>query len=460
MKKQLLCGASRKLITPREDLLPHMMGLGGAVFGMVQDELYVRAIALDNGTDKALLVSFDLDKAPYPDEYVRLLQEKTGIPAGNILFFAIHTHTAPLTGYRPFEPAHDITKKSVETQAAIREYEDFVRNQMVAAVMEAAEGLRPVRMGYRYGSSYINVNRCQDYNVTVDGSSCTECGVGAKGTGTVDHTAFVMKIEDLEGKPVAFFINYAVHCVAMFLNDIGNGQSAISSDIGGNVSQYMEERYQGAVAIWSSGAAGDINPVLMTQTIYPNTGSGAPAGQCIRGLENSCILLKAMAGRHFADILQIVRNIQCDITEVELASALEWSVTPAGENVLKTSGARGEAESEKSYRIRMHLLRIGSIALMGINGELYTTLGQKIREVAPMKNTIIINHECSLLLDNPGYILDDETIYRCQAGGGGKIPTNGFCGLPDTIASSLKNHTKIMFERVLCGNCLISDFQE
>ena len=68
MKKQLFCGASKKLITPREDLLPYMMGLGGATFGKIQDELYVRVIAFSNGINQAMLVSFDLDKAPYPEE--------------------------------------------------------------------------------------------------------------------------------------------------------------------------------------------------------------------------------------------------------------------------------------------------------------------------------------------------------------------------------------------------------
>ena len=459
MKKQLFCGASKREITPGEDILPYMMGLGKAVFGMIQDKLYVRVIAFSNGEDQSLLVSFDLDKAPYPEENVRLLHERTGVPAENILFFAIHTHTAPLTGYRPFEPSHDITKKSLKVQEAVREYEAFLTSQMEEAAAEALEKLRPARLGYRYGSSYINVNRCQDYSVMEeDNSTHTECSVGVNGAGPVDHTVFVMKIEDMAGNAIAFFINYAVHCVTMFLNDIGNGMSAVSSDIGGNVSKYMEQRYVGSVAVWSSGAAGDINPVLMTQTIYPDSVSGKPTGTCVKGLENSCLMLNAMAGRHFADIIQIVKNIKCSVFEVEIGSAVEWSRTPASEGILKNPEYRNKTPD--GYHIRLHLVRIGDIALMGINGELYTTLGQKIREVSPMKNTIIVSHECSLLPDNPGYILDDETIYRCQMSGGGKIPVNGFCGVPDTIASALKSHTKIMFERVLCGNCLIPDLQE
>ena len=56
MKKQLFCGASKREITPGEDILPYMMGLGKAVFGMIQDKLYVRVIAFSNGEDQSLLV--------------------------------------------------------------------------------------------------------------------------------------------------------------------------------------------------------------------------------------------------------------------------------------------------------------------------------------------------------------------------------------------------------------------
>ena len=70
MKKQLFCGASKREITPGEDILPYMMGLGKAVFGMIQDKLYVRVIAFSNGEDQSLLVSFDLDKAGSGIKYI------------------------------------------------------------------------------------------------------------------------------------------------------------------------------------------------------------------------------------------------------------------------------------------------------------------------------------------------------------------------------------------------------
>ena len=103
MNNKLYCGAAKVNITPSEELLPWMFGLMDRHYCKIHDELYLRVMALQSGETKALLVVYDLDKATNPEEWTKLIEEETGVPADNILYFAIHTHTAPLTGYRPFE---------------------------------------------------------------------------------------------------------------------------------------------------------------------------------------------------------------------------------------------------------------------------------------------------------------------------------------------------------------------
>src|SRR5208283_3094755 len=85
---------------------------------------------------------------------------------------------------------------------------------------------------------------------------------------------------DLSGKPIALFINYAVHAVVM-----GPDNYALTGDLAGATSRYVEQYYQGniktrgdagwdigvqpeekvsgegPVAVWTSGPAGDQNPV-------------------------------------------------------------------------------------------------------------------------------------------------------------------------------------------------------
>jgi hypothetical protein len=440
MSQHLLCGAAKNSITPDENLLPYLFGLMDIKYSRVHDELYVRVIYLENGDGKALLVSYDLDKAPYPDEWVVELSEITGVAQENILYAAIHTHSAPITGYRPFEPKSDVTKKDLEVQKAVKKYEAFVKECLLETAKAALASKRSAKIGYGMEDCFININRVVQYtSKNEDGLVLQECGQGANGNRPVDHAVYVLKIVDLEGKPIGFFINYAVHCVVMFRNDTGNGTSVISGDIGGNVSQRIEAETPGSIAIWSSGVAGDVNPVMMTQILYADPKTGEMKESLIKYFNNSSILLDAMVGHHLTVIRKVICKINCDQEDPKIAASVEWSLTPT----------RGEESGP--YKIRMHLIIIGEMAIMGINGELYSSHGFKIKEASPLKNTVIVNHDSSLLQENPGYILDDETIYFCEVAGKISIPGRNFRGRPRTIAESLMNHTRSMFAGLLSG---------
>ncbi len=90
----------------------------------------------------------------------------------------------------------------------------------------------------------------------------------------------MLKFESLSGKPIALLINYAVHGVVMGPNNL-----QVSGDLPGAASRFVEQYYQGdiptrsdggwdlqlkpqektdgVVALWTSGAAGDQNPIVM-----------------------------------------------------------------------------------------------------------------------------------------------------------------------------------------------------
>jgi hypothetical protein len=98
----MLCfGASRECITPDYRLLKDLRGLRDTRFGTVIDDLFVRVFYFKNNSEELLFICYDLDKAPYPKETMAGIQEKTGIKEENIFVFSIHTHSAPVTGFRP-----------------------------------------------------------------------------------------------------------------------------------------------------------------------------------------------------------------------------------------------------------------------------------------------------------------------------------------------------------------------
>ncbi len=133
MEQQLYCGAAREKITPSADLLGKLRGLMDSHFGGIVDDLYIRVIALQNQGKRVLLISGDLDKVPNPEENLKALETHTGVPQDHILYFSIHTHSAPVTGYRPYEGPNYIARKPIEVQEATKLYEQFILEKLFLA---------------------------------------------------------------------------------------------------------------------------------------------------------------------------------------------------------------------------------------------------------------------------------------------------------------------------------------
>ncbi len=445
MSNRLYCGASRGVITPPADLLPNLRGLRDSTFGGVLDDLLVRAIAVGDDENKALMIAFDLDKAPHPAENIAKISERTGILEENIFFFSIHTHTAPITGYRPEEPINNVRLKAAKVQEATAKYEKLVTETMLKVVDEAIGSMRLARMGYAYERSYINVNRIQDYEYTDEnGELRTECFIGVNPEAPVDRTLFVMKFEDLNGQSIAFFMNYPVHNCVMIGNRCCDGKVGISGDIGGTVCRFLEEKFTGSTAMWSSGAAGDVNPLILNEIFYPDPKTGR-AVKCRMdgGLPP---VLKMLATRHFADVMKAIRKTMCTAESAPITGMLDWSFTPGRNAITQSDGTTDiiVGDGVDPYEIRLHLVKLGNIALYGFSGELYSSLGRRIKDISPM-NTILINHDASLMARS-GYIFDDKTFARDMSN---RLPGHRNSHmLPGYILESLEKHTLEMFEKI------------
>lgn len=451
MNQKLLCGTAITDITPEGDKLKGLYGLMSVPYVGVIDTLALRVLAFASGEEKALIISFDLDKAPYAKDWIPMLAERTGIPEENITYLGTHTHSAPYITPRPRERKKNITPDMAIATAV---YEDMVKEKLIAAVDEAMESLRPAKIGCGKGKSYINVNRNAEFHYEgEDGRVYPFVAQGPNSCAEVERTVFVFEVRDEEDKPMAFFINYPVHCCTMFLNNFdGEGHMGISADIAGAVSRMFEKKYPGSVAVWSSGAAGDVNPIIANEVFYADSEEGGKRKTWLfpdyRVINE---LMLSLASRLYDDALNVVRNIDTFRDTASIGGAIEWSETPAYELESEGPGkSRIVGSREAPYRIRMHLLRIGEIALCGIGGELYNSFGRLIQQKSPLTNTVVINHEASLI-DDAGYIQDDETIARVNRGGpvAPGIPGGMCCIQPGFVGDSLVKHTASLFRKVI-----------
>ena len=125
----------------------------------------------------------------------------------------------------------------------------------IAKVKTAYDKMEPAKVGFGSGVSYLNVKR--DLFDAERGTWWE----GPDYDGKSDKTVAVMYFQSMEGKPLAVLYNYAMHAV------ITGNLDMVSQDFPGKSEAYIESRFgDDFVAMFTSGAAGDQNPIYFQQT--------------------------------------------------------------------------------------------------------------------------------------------------------------------------------------------------
>jgi len=384
-------GAARVDVTPSPGELPKN-SLG------ILDRLYARSIVLDNGTTMAALISVDAGGVPDAlwQAVTRQVETELGIPTKNVLLTATHTHSAG------FQRGPDYTQKIVES------------------VRLARQKLVPARVGYGTGESYINVNR------QIIDPRTHRWWEGPNREGPSDKTVAVLAFESLSGEPIAVYYNYAVHAV------ITGQLDQISADIPGAASTYVEDSFDGGVvALWSSGAAGDQNPIYYQQTYdlrdirvkdYAKRGidiSNAmpPGGEglnrqdpAVARLMNQQRQMVLSMGQFLGEeVLYVMRGIDRTSTQVPLYGASSTIQCPGRERTNEgRAGFEGAYKDGDPVEIRLGLLRVGDVMIGAVNAEVFNPIAQRLKPESPYKATMMAT------LTNgsarSGYIPDDASF--------------------------------------------------
>jgi hypothetical protein len=90
--------------------------------------------------------------------------------------------------------------------------------------------------------------------------------LGNNPDGVSDKTVAVIKFETMSGQPLAVLANYGVHGTVL-----GQRNLQISSDLPGATARVVEKHYGDTlVSPWTSGAAGDQDPIYRVGTDFRN----------------------------------------------------------------------------------------------------------------------------------------------------------------------------------------------
>ena len=159
----------------------------------------------------------------------------------------------------------------------------------------------------------------------------------------------MIRFADLQGKPIAFIVHYAVHNTVTYANRFNKDGVGISGDIAAAVSGAIEARFPGAVANWLPGASGNQNPILSNEYFTPNPVTGEQEVSYTSAAVTG--LLKFYGKTQFADVLTVLSRIKTVSNDARVSYASGRSTLPAYQ------------DGEPDFGIQLKVLRIGDIAL-------------------------------------------------------------------------------------------------
>jgi neutral ceramidase len=368
----LRVGAAKVDVTPAENQLPKS-------YEGVLDHLFSRAIVIGNGTAAGALITVDAGGIPDAlwQAVSKQVESELGIPAANVLLTATHTHSAP--GQQG--PAY--THKIVES------------------VRLAKQRAVPARLGYGTGVSYLNVNR------NIIDPKTKRWWEGPNYDGPSDKTVAVIKFESLTGELIAVYYNYAMHGVTVGQLDL------VSADAPGTTSKYIEDSFDDKViALWSSGAAGDQNPIYYQQTYdlreirirdYAKRGidisnSMPPGGQGLNKKDPAVIklmnqqkqMILSMGQFLGEEVMHVMRGMDRTESSVQIDGRFKTVSCPGRERTNEgRAGFPGEYKEAGPVYIRLGLLRMGDIIIGAVNAEVFNPIAQRLKKESPYTRTMM-----------------------------------------------------------------------
>ena len=226
-------GVAKDLITPAEKTT--IMGFGtvfGVPFTDIHDDLYVRALVLEQADKKIILLAFDL--CFHDDSLTEALRdyaEKTyGVDRGGLHVSYTHTH------YGPAVKGYDITHHKAS-------YEAFISDRARRAIDRAFLSMRDGTLSYGAVEGDWNVSRRKMENGV--------CEFKPNPDGGRDKNIYCLKLSDTNGKMRALLMNYACHPSNL------NAYITISSEYPGRLCQFIEAEHYGCTALFFQGCGGD-----------------------------------------------------------------------------------------------------------------------------------------------------------------------------------------------------------
>jgi hypothetical protein len=222
---------------------------------VVNDPLYAKALVLDDGATKIVIVAMDAlaigGIGDVADSFLPRLRERIAgelnIPGHHVLVGVSHTHP----------PGRLLCDDAQQLQRTFD------------AVRRAAQNMTPVKVGVGKGrEDRIQINRTlrlkNGKHWTIRQAHPCPPDDEVASVGPIDPDIGVLRIDRMDGRPLALVYNFACHTL------VGVPRGSVTANFSGFASQVIEENLSdGAMALFLQGAAGDVCEVLYKDVTRP-----------------------------------------------------------------------------------------------------------------------------------------------------------------------------------------------
>lgn len=353
-------GIAVRVVTP-EPLLPVSGGVGpSSPVTRKQGDLTVRAVVLEEGTNRVAIVSADFLGFPAVlGNQVRAAAR--GIPPQNILIGATHTHSAPdCYGFPDGKGGTASDPKYLESVCArMAEALNEAVAKLQSAKLRIATGEAKGKIAYNYYAEQLYDPRCH-----------------------------VIQALDESGKPIATLLNYAIHPEV-----IGSSRGICSPDLVGPLYDRLTEQ-GGGTGIFMNSAQGGM---VTADNRQPGGGEANDWAECQR------------IGRLLADeALRIVKDapVQASPKLFCVARPLTLPVdSPLMRQLIRTlPAAAGLAQTGDAVTTQLNLVNLGNAQILTIPGEALPNIGYYLKRNMRGEHNLLFG----LTNDAFGYILTKE----------------------------------------------------